>query len=77
MCLADGKEIVKLVSPVFKQNLYSGVYDDLHPRALPEDLSLFKINAEKYPQLEAISEYILTVSLEKGDCLYIPELYYF
>jgi hypothetical protein len=76
-CVVDGKEHYKLMSPVFKQNLYSGVYDDLHPRALPGDLSLFDVNPEKYPQTANVQDYILDVTVEKGDCLYIPALYYF
>ena len=73
----DGKEEFKLASPVFKQNLYSGVYDDLHPRALPEYMNFFAPDLKKYPNMQAALPYILDTTLEKGDCLYIPELYYF
>ena len=47
--MVAGRENFKLVSPIFKQNIYSGVYDDLNPRALPEDMTFFNPNLEKYP----------------------------
>jgi len=37
------------------------VYDDLHPRALPEDLKFDKIDKEKYPEMYKIKDYILDV----------------
>ena len=57
--------------------MYSGVYDDIHPRALPEDLDLYSVDAQKYPELAKIKDYILNVTVKKGDCLYVPELYYY
>lgn len=53
------------------------MYDDIHPRALPEDLDLYSVDAQKYPELAKIKDYILNVTVKKGDCLYVPELYYY
>lgn len=37
-CVTQGEEIYRLVSPVFKQNMYSGVRDELKPHQSPVDL---------------------------------------
>lgn len=76
VCVLDGTEEFRIVSSAFRQNLYSGVYDDLHPTALPEDITLFEINAEKYPLMESIKDHILSATLNKGDCIYLPSLYW-
>ena len=76
VCVVEGMEEFKVVSSVFRQNLYSGVYDDLHPTALPEDITLFKVDAEKYPLMDEIKDHILGATLNKGDCIYIPSLYW-
>ena len=76
VCVLDGVEEFKIVSPAFRQNLYSGVYDDLHPTALPDDITFFKIDAVKYPLMNEISEHILSTKIGKGDCLYIPALHW-
>jgi len=51
MCLLGGSENFRVISSVFKQNLYSGVYDDLLPTEIPEDVDLFNVNESKYPLL--------------------------
>ena len=76
-CVLDGTEKVRMISPVFNQNLYQNVYEDLPPTELPEDISLFKVKAEKFPLLEEVKEYILEAQLEKGDCVYVPALWWF
>lgn len=65
-----------MASPVFNQNLYQGVYDTYQPEVVPEDLDLFKINAEKYPLLEEVKKYILEATLNKGDCIYVPSMWW-
>ena len=30
-CVVEGKEVFKMVSPVYKQNIYAGVLDSLPP----------------------------------------------
>ena len=65
-----------MLSPVFKQNLYSGVYDDLLPSEVPEDIDLYSPNTSKYPLLAEAEDYIKTATVNKGDCLYIPSYYF-
>jgi hypothetical protein len=77
MCLLDGQESFRLVSSVFKQNLYSGVYDDLPPTEIPEDIDLFAVNEAKYPLLKQVETHILKATLNGGDCIYIPAYYWY
>jgi hypothetical protein len=76
MCVLDGSEEFRLMSPVFKQNLYSGVYDDLKPTDVPQDINLFHVNKDKYPLLAEAEPYILKAWLQAGDCIYIPAYYF-
>jgi hypothetical protein len=46
--VVTGKEEFKIISGVFKQYLYVGVYDELDTDTVPLDINLFDINAEKY-----------------------------
>ena len=65
-----------MMSPVFKENMYQGVYNDIHPEDIPDDIDLFNIDSEKHPLLAMVSEYVLTTELVTGDCLYVPSLYW-
>ena len=53
------------------------MYEDLAPRELPEEISFFTPDLTKYPNMKEMTKNILDVSLEPGDCLYLPELYYY
>ena len=48
----------KLMSPVFSQNLYQGVFEDLKPSETPNDIDMFNIDASKYPLLKKVEEFI-------------------
>jgi oxalate decarboxylase/phosphoglucose isomerase-like protein (cupin superfamily) len=48
----------------------------LNPQEVPEDISLFAMNPNKYPLLNEVSSYVQTSELAKGDCLYIPNFYF-
>ena len=76
ICVLDGSEEFRIVSPVYRQNIYSGVLDHLHPAMLPKDITFFDIDAEKYPLMAEIEDHILTSTLEKGDCIYVPSLHW-
>ena len=52
------------------------MYDDLHPTALPNDITLFNVDEEKYPLMDQTKDHIQHVEIEKGDCLYVPSLYW-
>jgi len=38
VCLISGSETFRLVSAIYKQNMYSGVYEDLDPLDTPINL---------------------------------------
>ncbi len=50
-CVFDGSEKIRIISPIFNQNLYQNVYEDVAPNQLPEALDLFNVNEEKFPLL--------------------------
>ena len=72
----DGTEKIRLMSPVFNQNLYEHVYEDVRPEDLPDLLDLYKIDEGRFPLLAEVKDYILEATLEKGDCIYVPSLYW-
>jgi hypothetical protein len=48
----------------------------LNPTDLPEDISLFEKNSEKYPLLADVFDYVRSVQLGRGDCLYVPNFWF-
>lgn len=63
VCVVKGKEEFRLVSPVYKQNIYSGVLDELSPRDTP--LDFFKgVNHTRYPLFKETK--VLTVEATAG-----------
>ena len=48
----------------------------LRPESVSPDISLFNIDAEKYPLLKEVESYVETATLRPGDCLYIPSFYF-
>ena len=60
-CSLQGNMSIALVSPVFQQNLYNGVFDDLDPEDVPNEIDLFRMDDlfEMYPLLEEARDYIL------------------
>ena len=75
-CVTQGTELYKLISPVFKQNVYSGVRPELKPFVSPVDLFYPNMteNLETFPLLNSTMVY--EVTLEAGDCLFIPAFYW-
>lgn len=53
------------------------MYEDLNPQEVPEDLSLFDINEEKYPLLGHVSEFIQSANVKQGDCIYVPNFWFY
>ena len=49
VCVVDGIEEFRLVSPLYKQNIYSGVIEELSPADTPVDF--FKPDYKEYPLL--------------------------
>jgi hypothetical protein len=77
MCLVDGTLNLKMMSPVFGQNCYQGVFEDLNPAELPEDISFFQDMPDKYPLLSEVRGYIQSTTLKKGDCVFIPSFWFY
>lgn len=74
--MIHGRERFRLVSAIFKQNMYSGVYDDLDPLWTP--INLFETNPDnliKYQMMRVKDIY--QADLTSGSCLYIPAYYWF
>lgn len=71
-CLIKGKESYKMVSPVFRQNLYAGKRPELKPFESPVDLFHDPVaeNLDVFPLLNQTQIY--HVDLEAGQCLFIP-----
>lgn len=71
-CVTKGIERFKFVSPIFKQNMYSGVREEIAPNKSPVDLfhDDMKQQFEKFPLLK--ETVVHDVTLRSGECLYIP-----
>ena len=52
------------------------MFENLDPLTLPDDIDLFKLNFDKYPLLKEAEDYVLEATLEKGDCIFAPSLYW-
>lgn len=76
LCVVDGELQIKMLSPAFSQHAYQGVFEELKPTELPEDISFFKIDKVAYPLLFEVKEYIQSATLRKGDCVYVPAFYW-
>ena len=73
ICVVKGKEEFRLVSPIFRPNIYVGSYNQLADDVSPVDF--FDNNDdEKFPLKKAAR--ILTATVEAGDCLYVPAYFY-
>jgi len=72
ICLLKGKEQFRLVSPIFMQNLYVGILGENGQYGSP--LNFFDWNKNKFPLATIIN--FLDVTLNAGDCLYVPAYYY-
>jgi hypothetical protein len=71
-CVIAGKEEFAFTSPIFKQNIYAGVFDEFEDMMSP--LDFFHINYKKYPL--AKDAIIHTQVLGPGDCVYVPSNYW-
>ena len=73
VCVVKGSEEFRLVSPVYKQNIYSGVLEELSPNETP--LDFFKqVNETRFPLFQEAK--VLSVEVPQGSCLFIPAFYW-
>ena len=72
ICVYSGSETFRLASPIFRKNIYVGVFEKLSPKVSPIDF--FKIDYDHFPFAKQFK--LLEVTLQPGDCLYVPAYYY-
>lgn len=72
ICVVKGTEKFKLVSPIYRQNIYVGMFENYKDHEVPVDF--FKVDLEKYPFAKYVS--FIDVELKTGDCLYVPAFFY-
>ena len=68
-----GKEEFRLVSPIYKQNIYDGVFERYGPGESP--LNFFDINEEKFGLATEVN--YVNMTLTAGDCGYVPAYWYY
>ena len=61
-----------MASPIFRKNIYAGVFEKLPPAASPIDF--FNIDYDHFPFAKQVN--FLEITLELGDFVYIPAYYY-
>jgi len=65
VCVISGKERFRLVSSIFKQNMYSGVYEDLDPLETP--INLFETDMSKVRKYRLMKlGNVFEADIEKG-----------
>jgi len=76
VCLTTGNEIFRLVSPVFKQNMYSGVREELSSNISPVDLFYEQTlkNFELFPLLQLTQ--VFEVNMTAGNCMFVPSFWW-
>lgn len=72
LCIYQGREQFRLVSPIHRKNIYVNVFDGYHNNSTPVDF--FNVDYKKYPLVYQFN--FIEVTLNGGDCIYIPAYYY-
>ena len=60
------------MSPIFRQNIYVGVFEKYKHYYSP--LDFFNVDYKRYPHAKNVK--FLDVTVESGDCIYIPAYYF-
>lgn len=68
-----GVQHFRMVSPIYKQNIYVGAFENLAPHEVPIDFF--------DPNIHAMFPFVVDVDfvdavLGPGDCMYVPAYYY-
>ena len=72
ICVIKGEEEFRVVSPIYRQNIYVGVSEKLQSNQSP--LDLFNVDYERFPHAKQAK--IQNVTLKAGDCMYVPAYFY-
>ncbi len=59
---------------MYKQNIYSGVLEELQPNESPIDFFSSDIDTSKFPLF--VEAKVLGVTLAAGQCLFVPAFYW-
>jgi hypothetical protein len=73
-CVVKGEEEFRIVSPVYKQNIYSGVLEELQPNESPIDFFSTNVDSSKFPLYSETK--VLGVTLKAGQCMFVPAFYW-
>ena len=68
ICVAKGNEMFRLASPIYRQNLYIGAFEELTSDKTPIDF--YKLSFKRFPFVKDVN--FLDVFLNEGDCMYVP-----
>lgn len=72
-CVVAGREEFRMVSPIYKQAIYSGVLDEIPPQDTPIDF-FGRIDRDKFPLFKGAR--VLRATLNKGQCIYVPAYFW-
>jgi hypothetical protein len=65
-----------MVNAIFKQNMYSGVYEDLDPLDTP--INLFETDPHQIAKYKLMKlKDVFEATVDQGGCLYIPSYYWY
>lgn len=67
-----GREEFKLVSPIFRKNIYVNSMDYMRQGETPIDF--FDVDYKRFPLATKVN--FISVTLSAGDCLYVPAYFY-
>lgn len=71
VCVVKGQERYRIVSPIFRKNIYVG---DVSVLKGESPLNFFDFDSDKYVFTKQAK--FIDVILNAGDCMYIPAYYY-
>ena len=75
ICVITGSEKFRMVSGIFKQNMYSGVYEDLDPLDTPNNL--FETDPKKIMRYQLMKfNNVFEATVSAGGCLFVPAYYW-
>jgi len=72
ICAIHGEEVFALVSPMFTQNMYIGLFEQFPSDHCPIDL--FRLNRKHHPLTRAAV--VSKTTLSAGQCLYVPSFWW-
>lgn len=72
ICVFNGREKFRMVSPIFRKNIYVGEFEALQQDESPVDF--FNPDYTRFPFTKHVT-FIETI-LSNGDCMYVPAYYY-